>query len=34
MIGQGGNKYVSPAYDEKPSYKRAKSAPPLDLVAL
>ena len=27
MIGQGGNKYVSPAYDEKPSYERAKSAP-------
>ena len=28
MIGQGGNKYISPAYSKKPSYKRSKSAPP------
>ena len=28
MIGQGGNKYISPPYSKKPSYKRSKSAPP------
>ena len=28
MIGQGGNKYKSAAYSQKPSYKRSKSAPP------